>query len=52
MTGKLPVLFLACLLATALPAIAAEDAEQAIRAQLDRFEEAFNAGNGEAEGAF
>ena len=27
MTGKLPVLFLACLLATALPAIAAEDAE-------------------------
>jgi uncharacterized protein (TIGR02246 family) len=52
MSGKLPVLFLACVLATGLPAIAAEDAEKAIRTQLDRFEEAFNAGNGEAVGVF
>ena len=50
MTGKLLVLFLACVLA--VPAAAAEDAEQAIRAQLDRFEAAFNAGKGEAVGAF
>jgi ketosteroid isomerase-like protein len=52
MTGKLLVPFLACVLATALPAAAAEEAEQAISTQLDRFEEAFNAGKGAEVGAF
>ena len=54
MPGKIHALVFAALtLSTAGPAAAAEDAaEQAIRAQLDRFEEAFNAGKGEAVGAF
>jgi uncharacterized protein (TIGR02246 family) len=45
------LVFAALFLTVTIPAPAAEDAEQAIRAQLDRFEEAFNAGNGAEVGA-
>jgi uncharacterized protein (TIGR02246 family) len=52
MTGKLLVGFAAFVIAAIPPAVAAEKAEQAIRSQLDRFEEAFNAGKGAEVGAF
>ena len=53
MPGKLHVLVLAAFsFAALLPARAADDTEQAIRSQLDRFEEAFNAGKGSEVGAF
>ena len=53
MPRKLHALVFAALSLTLLgPATAAEDAEEAIRSQLDRFEEAFNAGKGADVGAF
>jgi ketosteroid isomerase-like protein len=53
MPRKLHALVFAALSLTLLgPAAAAEDAEEAIRSQLDRFEEAFNAGKGAEVGAF
>ena len=53
MPGKPLVLLIACAVAVIPAATAvAEEADQAIRAQLDRFEEAFNAGKGAEVGAF
>jgi uncharacterized protein (TIGR02246 family) len=53
MPRKLHALVFAALSLTLVgPAAAAEDAEQAIRSQLDRFEQAFNSGKGAEVGAF